>query len=67
LRIADYRGIDKTCDGFENDGEAKCNEEYSVEEGAEDLRSQPLWMISKLSIHQAFSLTPNEYLSVEDF
>jgi hypothetical protein len=67
LRIADYRGIDKTCDGFENDGEAKCDEEYSVKEGAKDFRSQPLWMISKLSVHQGFLLTPNEYLSVEDF
>jgi hypothetical protein len=39
LRVTDYWRIDKTSDSFENNGEAKSNEEYSIEEGAKNFCS----------------------------
>lgn len=42
LRVANLRGVDKSSKRFEDDGYAKGDEEYGVEEGAEDLGTEPL-------------------------
>lgn len=42
LRVEDFRRVEESCDSFEDDGQTQCNQEDGVEEGTEDLCSQPL-------------------------
>lgn len=42
LRVADLGGVDESCKRFEDDGYAKGDEKYGVEEGAQDLGTEPL-------------------------
>lgn len=42
FRVFDGGWVDESAEGFEDDGDAKRNQEYGVEEGTENFRAQPL-------------------------
>ena len=50
LRVQDFRRIQESGYGFENDGEAQCDQEDGIEEGAEDLCPQPLCDVSEVQL-----------------
>lgn len=47
LRVEDFRRVEESGDSLEDNRETQCNQEDGVEEGTEDLCSQPLRIVSE--------------------